>query len=127
MGTFKDQSGTMGQFIQADHPLFADFPTEEHTDWQWWPMASQRAIILPERYQSIITEMDSYAYLRPMTQLLECRCGNGRLLLSSLGLQNLTRYPEARALRQSIYDYLGSGRFQPRQYIDPGVIAGLVA
>lgn len=127
VGTFKDQSGTMGQFIQADHPLFADFPTEEHTDWQWWPMASQRAIILPERYQSIITEMDSYAYLRPMTQLLECRCGNGRLLLSSLGLQNLTRYPEARALRQSIYDYLGSGRFQPRQYIDPGVIAGLVA
>lgn len=127
MGTFKDQSGAMGQLIQADHPLFADFPTEEHTDWQWWPIASQRAIILPERYQSIITEMDSYAYLRPMTQLLECRCGNGRLHLSSLGLQNLTRYPEARALRQSFYDYLGSGRFQPRQYIDPGVIAGLVA
>ena len=127
MGTFKDQSGTMGQFIQADHPVFADFPTDSHTDWQWWPMATQRAIILPERYQSIITEMDSYAYLRPMTQLLECRCGKGRLLLSSMGLQNLTEYPEARALQASIYRYLGSKDFDPHQRIDPEVIDQLVA
>ena len=127
VGTFKDQSGTMGQFIQADHPVFADFPTDSHTDWQWWPMATQRAIILPERYQSIITEMDSYAYLRPMTQLLECRCGKGRLLLSSMGLQNLTEYPEAQALQTSIYRYLGSKDFNPRQRIDPEVIDQLVA
>ena len=71
--------------------------------------------------------MDSYAYLRPMTQLLECRCGKGRLLLSSMGLQNLTEYPEARALQASIYRYLGSKDFDPHQRIDPEVIDQLVA
>lgn len=127
VGTFRSQSGTMGQYIDKSHPLFRDFPTEEYTNWQWWPMATQRAIVLPEPYQSIITEMDSYAYLRPMTQLLECRCGHGRLLLSSLGLQNLMQYPEARALEGLIYQYLASDNFKPEQCISPQVISSLVA
>lgn len=127
VGTFSAQSGTMGQFIDKSHPLFDNFPTEEFTDWQWWPMAKQRAIILPKRYASIITEMDSYAYLRSMTQLLECRCGRGRLFLSSLGLQNLLQYPEARALEMCIYQYLDSAQFKPSQYIDDRIISNLVA
>lgn len=67
----------MGQLIQKDHPLFKEFPTESHTNWQWWPMANQRAVILPDTvkqpFDAIITEMDSYAFLRPMAQLFECR------------------------------------------------------
>ncbi len=109
VGTFPAQSGAMGQLIHADHPLFRRFPTDTHTNWQWWPMATQRAIILheqPEGYTPIITLMDSYAYLRPMAQLFECRHGGGRLLFSSLGLHNLTQYPEARALLRAIYRYL---------------------
>ena len=117
----------MGQLIDSSHPLFADFPTESHTDWQWWPMASRRAVILPERISAIITEMDSYAYLRPMAQLFECRCGGGRLLFSSLGLQELQQYPEARALLSSIYRYLGSAEFAPAQELAVEMIASLVA
>lgn len=116
----------MGQLIDASHPVFDEFPTEFHTNWQWWPMASQRAVILPEPMESIITEMDSYAYMRPMTQLLECRCGGGKLLLSSMGLQNLQHYPEARALLASIYQYLQSEKFEPEQEIEIETIASLV-
>lgn len=126
LGTFPTQSGAMGQFIDTSHPIFRTFPTSDHTEWQWWPMASSRAIVLPERYESIIEEMDSYALLRPMTQLLECRCGNGRLLLSSLGLQDLQQYPEARALQAAIYRYLASDEFRPYQSIDADVISTLV-
>ncbi|MCD7957721.1 MAG: hypothetical protein LUG93_18630 [Lachnospiraceae bacterium] len=127
VGTFPAQEGGMGQLIDAAHPLFEYFPTEFHTDWQWWPMATQRAIILPEYKKSIVAEMDSYAYMRPMTQLLECRCSGGRLLLSSMGLQNLQQYPEARALRKAIYRYLESDKFLPEQEIEMKVIAGLVS
>ena len=127
VGTFSQQAGGMGQLIDSAHPLFQDFPTDGHTDWQWWPMASQRAVILPERIQAIITEMDSYAYLRPMAQLFECRCGGGRLLFSSLGLQDLQQYPEARALLSSIYRYLGSEAFAPVQELDVETVASLVA
>ena len=117
--TFPSQTGSMGQLIDDQHPVFRGFPTSFHTDWQWWPMASQRAVILPERIQSIITEMDSYAFLRPMSQLFECRCGNGKLLFSTLNLHNLSQYPEARALQCSIFSYLTSDQFEPSQTLSP--------
>ena len=95
VGTFAAQEGGMGQLIDVNHPIFKNFPTEFHTNWQWWPMASQRAIIFPHPVKAIVTEMDSYAYMRPMTQLAEFRCGGGKLIVSSMGLQNLQEYPEA--------------------------------
>lgn len=118
VGTFPAQEGGMGLLIDESHPVFAEFPTEFHTNWQWWPMANQRAVILPKQYDSIITQLDSYAYLRPMALLLECRCGGGRLLFSTMGLQNLQEYPEARALLHSIYCYLDSDLFAPAQEIE---------
>lgn len=104
-----------GQLIDDSHPLFRNFPTEFHTNWQWWPMAVQRAVILPEAVSAIITEMDSYAWLRPMAQLFEFRCGGGTVLFSSMGLQDLQQYPEARALLAAIYSYLDSDSFRPEQ------------
>ncbi|MBD5457308.1 MAG: hypothetical protein HDR27_01900 [Lachnospiraceae bacterium] len=126
VGTFPNQEGGMGQLIDAEHPIFRDFPTEFHSNWQWWPMAGQRAVILPERIDAIIAEMDSYAFLRQMAKLFECRCGNGKLLFSTLNLQNLQQYPEARALLYSIYRYLASAEFDPKQEISMEVIQGLV-
>ena len=126
VGTFQGQEGAMGQLIDAGHPVFREFPTQFHTNWQWWPMASQRAVILPKRYQAIVAEMDSYAYLRPMAQLLECRCGRGRLLFSSMGLQDLQMYPEARTLLAAIYRYMESAEFAPEQEIGPDVWRELV-
>ncbi len=123
--TFPYQTGCMGQLIDAAHPLFAEFPTDFHTDWQWWPMANQRVFRLPERIRAIITELDSYAFLRPLASLFECRCGGGRLLVSSLGLHQLTEYPEARALQNAVYRYLDSDAFSPEQELTPDWIAQL--
>jgi hypothetical protein len=111
VGTFPGQEGAMGQLIDTKHPIFREFPTEFHTNWQWWPMASQRAFILPKKYKAIVTEMDSYAFMRPMAQLLECRVGKGRLMLSSMDLGHLRQYPEARALQAAIYRYMASEEF----------------
>ena len=125
--TFPTQAGGMGQLIDAAHPIFRDFPTDSHTDWQWWPMAVQRAVILPERIRAIVTEMDSYAFLRPMAKLFECRCGGGRLLFSTLNLHHLQGHPEARALLKAIYGYMASDEFQPVQALSPDWVAGLVS
>ena len=115
VGTFPCQSGSMGQLIDAAHPLFRGFPTERHTNWQWWPMAVQRAVIVPAELQPIVTAMDSIWSLRPMAQLFECRVGEGRLMFSSCGLRRLNQYPEARALLDAVYRYMGSEAFAPRQ------------
>lgn len=118
VGTFAMQEGSMGQLIDTEHPIFKNFPTESHSNWQWWPMAGTRAVILPRQTEAIITEMDSYAYLRPMAQLFECSVGGGKVLFSSMGLQNLQQYPEARAFLHAIYQYMASEEFVPGQEMD---------
>lgn len=117
--TFPTQSGCMGQWIDADHPLFRLFPTDSWTSWQWHPMASRRAILLPRRMKAIVTVLDSCPLLRPMAQLFECRCGGGSLLVSSLGLHQLDAYPAARALRQAVYQYMASPDFRPSESLLP--------
>ena len=123
--TFPNQPGCMGQLINEHHPIFDAFPTAFFTEEQWAPMAGQRAFLLPEKIEAIVTELDSYAFLRPMAQLFECRCGNGRLMVSSMGLHQLQQHPEARALQQAIYDYMASDRFQPRQRLSVAWIQSL--
>lgn len=125
VGTFGRQEGGMGLLIDETHPMFKSFPTEAHTNWQWWPMAGQRAVILPRRINVIVTQMDSYAFLRPMAMLFECRVGRGKLLYSSMGLQELTKYPEAKALLAAIYRYLKSEDFAPQQEMTWDEIEGL--
>jgi hypothetical protein len=88
-------------------------------------MATQRALILPKYMDTIITEMDCYAYLRPMTQLMEVRCGGGNLMISSMGLQDLMKYPEARALLRSIYSYMESDKFEPKQEMSVSDVIGM--
>lgn len=127
VGTFPFQSGAMGLLIEDKHPLFKHFPTSFHADWQWWLMASQRALVLPESVHSIVTVMDSYAYLRNMGMLLECRVGAGRLMISSMGLQNMEQKPEVAALRKAIYEYMAGEEFMPTQEMDMETIRKLVA
>ncbi len=119
VGTFASQEGSMGLLIDEKHPLFADYPTGFHTDRQWFVQSSQRAVILPEGVKSIVTVLDSYAYLRNMGMLLEFRCLRGRVFVSSLGPIGRLGYPECRALLTSIYRYLVSDAFAPEQAISP--------
>ena len=110
-----EQEGGMGQLIDTEHPIFRNFPTDFHTDWQWWIVAGKRAVILPRSMKSVITEMDSYAFLRPMAQLIEFNCLNGKVLLSTMELHKSLQYPEARALQAAIYEYLSGEEFRPAE------------
>lgn len=126
VGTFTDQEGGMGQLIDTEHPIFKEFPTDFHTDWQWWIMATKRAVILPHPMKTIITEMDSYAFLRPMAQMIEFRCLKGKVLLSTMELHKSQQYPEVRALQASIYTYLSRENFEPAEEITEEELSMLV-
>ena len=126
VGTFADQEGGMGQLIDTEHPIFKEFPTDFHTDWQWWIMATKRAVILPHPMKTIITEMDSYAFLRPMAQMIEFRCLKGKVLLSTMELHKSQQYPEVRALQASIYTYLSGENFESAEEITEEELSMLV-
>ena len=126
VGTFPFQPGGMGMLVDSAHPVFAGFPTESHTDWQWRPMSRARALRVPGGLESIVTLMDSYAYLRRLSYMFECRCLGGRLLVCSFGLQNLQAEPEARALLGSVYSYMSSEDFDPAQTLTPEAVQAIL-
>ena len=115
-GTFPQQEGGMGLLIAEDHPVFSGFPTSFHTDYQWWLMAGQRAMKLPDERLAkgmIVRQMDSFSQLRSFAMLLEVRVGKGRLMISSMGLKQLPAKPEVTALRNAMLRYMKSEAFQP--------------
>lgn len=127
VGTFPEQEGFMGCCMDPEHPVFQGFPTKFHSQWQWWPMCRGRAVILPEGMEPLVTAVDCYAYMRKMGMLLEAKVGQGKLMLSSMGLQDHRQHPEVRALQHSILSYMASGRFEPVQDMSREVLSQLVA
>ncbi len=125
VGTFPKQGGAMGCLIHREHPLFEGFPTEMHTNWQWWPMVNGIAIPVPDRVRPIVTVLDSFAYLRHMSLLFECRVGKGRLMVSGMGLMEKKRYPEVRALLSAIFRYMASDMFKPAAELTPQETASI--
>lgn len=115
VGTFPKQEGFMGCYMDPAHPVFREFPTEFHSNWQWWAMCQGRAMILPKAVTPLITGLDCYAKMRHLGLLAEGRCGRGKLMVSSMGLLEWQHYPEVNALINSILQYMDSDEFAPEQ------------
>ena len=117
VGTFSSQSGFMGCYLDSEHSAFKLFPTENYSNWQWWPMCKGRAFILPGNKQAIVVAMDCYARMRNMGLLLEANVFGGRLLLSSMNLLENSHYPEVNAMLESLCSYAASSEFVPNQIL----------
>lgn len=121
------QPGTMGLLMDPEHPVFQSFPTEYHTNYQWWPMTKLgRTMDLEHitdekgsKIPPLIQVIDGFLTLRNMGLLYEAKVGKGKLMISSMGLEQLKdQYPEARALRNSIIQYMNSEEFKPKHTLD---------
>ena len=119
----------MGLLIDEEHPVFRGFPTSFHTDYQWWRMAGQRAMRLPDEKDAggiIVRQMDSCLRLDTFAMLLEARVGKGRLMISSMGLKELAPAPEAVALRNAMIRYMQSEEFRPKAEMAPETVRGMI-
>ena len=109
--------GTLGLLIDTKHPVFADFPTDFHTNWQWFPMvkASRPLIIdrLPENYRPIVQVIDNIERNHKLGLIMEFAVGKGKLLICMSDLEKLEKYPEARQLYAGIVNYMNSDLFRP--------------
>ena len=109
---------TMGMYINTGHPIFADFPTEFFSDYQWFNlMKGSRALILdnaPEEITPLAWNIDHMQWSRKLGSLFEANVGSGKLVVCTFDLLGqMETYPEAKQLYYSILNYMNSDDFVP--------------
>ncbi len=118
---------TTGAYIQSQHPVFCDFPTDDWQNLNWWELTNRTQVMnlaeFPKDYQPIVQPIDTWHVSRKLGMLLEVKILNGRLLMTTMDINhNLDRRPVARQLRQSILRYMQSEDFKPTTTVSVDVI-----
>lgn len=120
---FPRQAGTMGLLCHNDHPALRSFPTDNHTDWQWWNLTRQSKTMIVDSIKGItpiVENIDNFVNNRRLTSLFETRVGQGRLIVCSFDLlTHQATQPEVRQLYHSLLRYMQSADFRPVDTIDP--------
>ena len=109
--------GTLGILTDPGHPALADFPTEFHTNWQWFPIIKQSYPMILDRlsddYWPIVQVIDNVERNHKLGLLFEFKVGNGKLLVCMSDLKAVQDKPEARQFYRSILEYMESSAFAP--------------
>jgi hypothetical protein len=109
---------TLGILCNPAHPALAEFPTDYHSNYQWWDAMSHSGAInltsFPANLKPIVRVIDDWFTNRPLALLFEGKVGKGKILISGIDLQSdLNQRPEARQLLYSLKKYMASGKFNP--------------
>ena len=109
--------GTMGLLIDNKHPLFTTFPTETHSNWQWWPITRKSNPLILNDYRAVIhpivETIDNVERVNFLGLIFECRVGKGKLLVCMADLMHNLQFKENVQLMNAITHYVGSSQFQP--------------
>lgn len=123
--------GTLGILCDPAHPALAGFPTEFHSNWQWWQLVMHsRPVILdatPPSFRPVVQVIDNFERNHKLGLVFECTVGKGRLLVCAIDLPQLMEHPEARRFYASLLDYMGSPAFAPETALEPAGVAALFA
>jgi Glycosyl hydrolases family 2, sugar binding domain/Glycosyl hydrolases family 2 len=122
---------TLGILCNPLHPALKEFPTQYHSNYQWWDaMSHSNAIRLDavdKNIQPIVRVIDDWYTAKPLALLFECKVGAGKLLVSGIDLLNdAEKRPEARQLMQSIKMYMAGNLFNPTIQIEANKITDLL-
>lgn len=114
--------GTLGLLTDPNHPIFNSFPTDFHTNWQWFSIIKESHSLvldkLPKSYLPIVQVIDNLQRNHKLGLVFEFKVGNGKLLVCMSQLQKLVDKPEALQLYKSILNYMNSSDFNPEQSLD---------
>jgi lysophospholipase L1-like esterase len=119
---------TLGILVNDYHPVFEAFPTEYHSNLQWWELLNRQQVMqfseFPADFQPIVQTIDTWFLSRKAGLLFEANVLNGNLIMTSM---DVTSEPEkrivARQMYKSILDYMNSDKFRPAYTVEPELIA----
>jgi len=109
---------TLGILCDPKNPAFNSFPTEYHSNLQWWdPATHSQAMKLdgfPVAVKPLIQPIDTWFENRKLALAFEVRAGGGKILVCSIDMKDL---PDERIvtkqLMSSILNYMNSSSFDP--------------
>lgn len=110
---------TLGILCDPKHPALSEFPTEFHSNWQWWDAMSHSNAISLESFSEdinpIVRVIDDWVSNKRLALIFEVKVGKGSLLVSGIDLKNnLNKRPEAVQLLTSLENYMNSHKFNPQ-------------
>ncbi|MFC2127122.1 sugar-binding domain-containing protein [Bacteroidota bacterium] len=129
--TKEQKPHTLGILCNPKHPALANFPTEYHSNWQWWDaMSNSNAIILddfPNALTPIVRIVDDWFKNRRTALVFEAKVGKGSLLMSGIDLHtNIENRLEAKQMLYSFKKYMVSDKFNPKIPLSVNEIKSIV-
>lgn len=107
---------TLGILCDTTHPLFAAFPTDRWSNWQWWYLTHAAAPLLcddlPPALRPTVQIIPDWFAPRRIGLVVEATVGSGRLLITSVPVAD-AQDPVTRQFRRALLDHAASGRFAP--------------
>ena len=114
---------TTGILVDPRHPAFRHFPTEYHSNLQWWDVLNRQQVmnleLFPPEFRPLVQPIDTWFLNRRLALLFEAKVGNGRLMVCSADLESrLDERPAARQLLYSLTEYMASAAFEPKYQVE---------
>ena len=121
---------TLGFVVDPEHPLFKDFPTDSHSDLQWWSIVNKEQVMhledFPPDFKPLIQPIDTWFMNRRLAMAFEARVGNGKLIVLSVDLKDPDKDAAAHQLYYSLKTYMNSPEFNPQTQLDAALIQELL-
>ena len=117
---FPKQAGTMGLLCDPRHPALAHFPTDMHSDWQWWNLVKRSRVMVLDSIapvSPIVESVDNFVNNRRLAKIFEAKVGKGSLIFSSIDLLTDSNLPEIRQMQYSLLKYMQGSEFHPSSEI----------
>ena len=113
---------TLGFVLDPKHPAFADFPTQHHSDIQWWDIVNGSQVMHLEdfdnSYRPLVQPIDTWFMNRRLSMIMEAQVGNGKMMITSANITDTSSGLAAKQLYYSIVKYMNSNAFKPNAKID---------
>lgn len=109
---------TLGILCKPASPLFNSFPTEYHSNWQWWDLLHTAQPMdlhgFPAQLTPSVQLIDTWFDAKKLALLFEAQVGKGKIMVSSMDLtHDLENRLAARQLYHSLLEYMKGTDFKP--------------
>ncbi len=112
----------LGILCNPDHEAFTYFPTEFHSNWQWFDLVRNSKPMqidnLPSTLKPLVQMIPDWNNNRKIGLVFEAKAGKGKLLMTSINLKGIEeKSAVGRQFMYSLQKYVSSGKFNPEETV----------